>query len=91
MWGFESDLLHWKEHNTPRATDPNQIYDPVTGYNLRGRLDPKFTRIRYIESTGSQDYLAVSSGLRRRFPGQLPGQRHAHLHRLQERRHPWLG
>ena len=67
VWGFESDLLHWKEHNTPRATDPNQIYDPVTGYNVRGRLDPNFTRIRYIESTGSQDYLAVSSGLRRRF------------------------
>ena len=34
---------------------------------MRGRLDPNFTRIRYIESTGKQDYLAVSSGLRRRF------------------------
>ena len=67
LWGFESDLLYWKETNTPRATDPNQIYDPVTGYNIRGYLDPNFTRIRYIESTGKQDYLAVSSGLRRRF------------------------
>ena len=67
VWGFESDLLYWKETNTPRATDPNQIYDPVTGYNIRGYLDPNFTRIRYIESTGKQDYLAVSSGLRRRF------------------------
>jgi hypothetical protein len=67
LWGFETDLLHWTETNTPRATDPNQIYDPVTGYNIRGYLDPKFTRIRYIESTGKQEYMAVSSGLRRRF------------------------
>ncbi len=67
LWGFETDLLYWKEYNTPRATDPNQIYDPATGYNIPGRLDPKFTQIRYIESTGKQDYLALSSGLRRRF------------------------
>ena len=67
LWGFETDLLYWKEYNTPRATDPNQIYDPATGYNIPGRLDPKFTQIRYIESTGQQDYLALSSGLRRRF------------------------
>lgn len=71
LWGFESDLLYWKEYNTPRATDPNQIFDPATGYNLDigqfGRLDPKFTRIRYIESTGQQEYMAVSNGLRRRF------------------------
>ncbi len=71
LWGFETDLLYWKEYNTPRATDPNQIHDPVTGYNLDigsfGRLDPNFTRIRYIESTGQQEYMALSSGLRRRF------------------------
>ncbi len=67
VWGFETDLLHWKEYNTPRATDPNQIFDPVTGYTVPGRLDPNFTQIRYIESTGKQDYLALSSGLRRRF------------------------
>ncbi len=71
LWGFETDLLYWKEYNTPRATDPNQILNPETGYTLdigqNGRLDPKFTTIRYIESTGEQDYLALSSGLRRRF------------------------
>jgi len=74
--GIEVDLIHWKEYNTPMSRDPNQLFDPTTGYNVsssEGRIDPRYTRIRYMQSTGRQDYLALSTGLTRRFRDNFQG------------------
>ncbi|HUU32726.1 MAG TPA: hypothetical protein VMW48_01620, partial [Vicinamibacterales bacterium] len=68
--GFEADLTHWKGYNFARQRDPNLFFDPATGYNInpsRGRPDPKFTRIQWLESTGKADFAAISSGITKRY------------------------
>jgi hypothetical protein len=68
--GVEADLVHWREYNSPRSRELNVFFDPATGYNRDvrfGRPDPKFTSIRWIESKGRHDYMALSSGVTRRF------------------------
>jgi Carboxypeptidase regulatory-like domain len=68
---IESDLTHWKWYRDTRTRDVNLFFDPVTGYNkdprLVGRPNPNYDQINWFESTGSQDYLALSSALTRRF------------------------
>lgn len=69
-WGIDADMVYWKEYNTPLAVDPNERLDPVTGYGavtVDGRVDPTYTRIRYISSRGKMDRLALQTGARRRF------------------------
>ena len=67
----ESDLVLAKEYNIDRARDINLFYDPATGYNKDltafGRPDPKHGQIQWQDSTGRSDYLALSTGLTRRF------------------------
>jgi len=49
----------------------NLFFDPVTGYNLDpgdfGRPNADYSQINWFESTGKQDYLALSTALTRRF------------------------
>ena len=73
--GIEADVLYWKEYNTPTSSDPNLIFNPATGYNFPSsqRLDPRYTQIQYMQSTGEQDYLALSTGLTRRFRDNFQG------------------
>jgi hypothetical protein len=71
VMGVEADLVHWEEYNVDRARDINLFYDPATGYNRDltafGRPDPKYGQFQWQDSTGRSDYLALSSGLTRRF------------------------
>lgn len=69
-WGLDADFVYWKEYNSPLAVDPNQNIDPVTGYaspTVAGRVDPTYTRVRYISSRGKMDRGVLQTGLRRRF------------------------
>ncbi len=70
-WGFESDLTHWKGYNFARQRDPNLQFNPATGYNIAPtaatRPDTKFGQIQWLESTGSADFAAISSGLTKRY------------------------
>ncbi len=63
--------MHWNEYNIDRARDINLFYDPVTGYNKDlttfGRPDPNYGQFQWQDSTGRSDYLALSTGLTRRF------------------------
>ncbi|HJU42370.1 MAG TPA: TonB-dependent receptor [Vicinamibacterales bacterium] len=67
----DSDLVHWKWTNDTRTRDVNLFYDPATGYNrdprTAGRPNASYDQVNWFESTGSQDYLALASGLTRRF------------------------
>jgi hypothetical protein len=69
--GVDADFVYWKDYNEPWSLDPNQIFDPETGYTKRistfGRPDPTFTQIRYMQSKGAIDYAAIQTGARRRF------------------------
>jgi hypothetical protein len=71
VMGVESDLVLAKEHNIDRARDINLFYDPATGYNKDlttfGRPDPNYGQVQWQDSTGRSDYLALSSGVTRRF------------------------
>ena len=53
-----------------RQRDPNLFFNPATGYNrnpAQGRPDPNYGQIQWLESNGSADYAAISSGLNRRY------------------------
>jgi len=68
--GIEADLTHWKGYNFARQRDPNLFFNPATGYNRnpnQGRPDPNYGQIQWLESNGSADYGAISSGLTRRY------------------------
>jgi hypothetical protein len=70
VMGLEADLVHWKWYNDTRTRDPNLFFDPVTGYNrnpAQGRPNTAYDQITWFESTGTQDYLGLSTGLTRRF------------------------
>jgi hypothetical protein len=70
IWGVEADLTHWKGHNFGNQTDPNVFFNPATGYArnpAQGRPDTKFSQIQWLESQGSADFAAVSTGLTRRY------------------------
>ena len=70
-WGLDADLTHWKGYNFARQRDPNLAYNPANGYNLAptaaNRPDPKFGQIQWLESTGKADYLALQSGVTKRY------------------------
>ena len=70
-WGVDADLTHWKGYNFARQRDPNLAYNPENGYNLAptpaNRPDPKFGQIQWLESTGKADYLALQSGVTKRY------------------------
>lgn len=69
-YGFEADFTHWKGENFARQRDPNLQFNPATGYNVNpasGRPDPRFGEIQWLESTGSADFAAISSGLTKRY------------------------
>lgn len=68
--GFEADLTHWKGYHFANQRDPNLFFNPATGYNRHpslGRPDPAYSQIQWLESKGSADYAALSSGLTRRY------------------------
>jgi hypothetical protein len=71
VMSIESDLVHWKWYNDTRTRDVNLFFDPATGYNrdprTAGRPNAAYDQINWFESTGSQDYLGLASGLTRRF------------------------
>lgn len=73
---IEADLNHWIWYNDTRTRDPNLFFDPVTGYNrdpARGRPNPSYSQIVWFESTGKRDYLALASGLTRRYRNNFQG------------------
>src|SRR5690606_19241441 len=67
----EADLTHWKWYNDTRTRDVNLFYDPETGYSKDprtfGRPNPDYAQINWFESTGTQDYLGLSTAFTRRF------------------------
>jgi hypothetical protein len=68
--GVEGDFTHWKGYNFARQRDPNLFFNPATGYNrnpAQGRPDPKYGQIQWLESNGSADYAAISTGVNRRY------------------------
>ena len=71
VMAIEADLVYWEEHNVDRARDINMFYNPATGYNQDlarfGRPDANYGQVQWQDSTGKSDYLALSSGLTRRF------------------------
>ena len=71
VMGIEADLTHWKWYNDTRTRDVNLFFDPTTGYNqdprIVGRPNPAYNQINWFESTGTQDYLALSTAFTRRF------------------------
>ncbi len=71
VMALEADLIYWEEHNVDRARDINLFYNPASGYNQDlarfGRPDPNYGQVQWQDSTGKSDYLALSSGLTRRF------------------------
>jgi hypothetical protein len=74
VMAVESDLTHWTWYNQAQARDPNLFFNPVTGYNVDprfGRPNPDYGQINWYESTGRQDYLALSTGLTRRLQNNL--------------------
>jgi hypothetical protein len=74
LMAIESDLTHWVWYNQTVARDPNLFFDPVTGYNVDprfGRPNPAYGQISWYESTGKQDYLALSTGFTRRLQNNL--------------------
>jgi hypothetical protein len=74
---IESDLTHWKWYNDTRTRDVNLFFDPATGYNkdprVVGRPHPRYDQVNWFESTGKQDYLALSSAFTRRFQKRFQG------------------
>ena len=81
--GVEADLTHWKGYNFARQRDPNLFFNPATGYNrnpAQGRPDPNYGQIQWLESNGSADYAAISSGLNAPLREQLAGVDVLHLH-----------
>jgi hypothetical protein len=77
VMSIESDLVHWKWRNDTRTRDVNLFFDPATGYNrdprIVGRPNPNYDQVNWFESTGSQDYLALSSAFTRRFQKRFQG------------------
>ncbi len=70
VMGMDMDLTYLGERNQVRGRDPNLFYDPVTGYNLdpaRGRPNPAFSEIQWMESTGKTETMMLSSSFTRRF------------------------
>ena len=67
----DADLVHWKWYRDTRTRDVNLFFDPATGYNkdprVAGRPNSRYDQINWFESTGTQDNLALSTGLTRRF------------------------
>ena len=57
--------------NSASASSCNLTFDPLTGYNIAPtpttRPDPKFGKIQWLESTGKADFLALSSGITKRY------------------------
>jgi hypothetical protein len=72
----EADLTHWIWYNDTRTQDLNLFYDPETGYNRNpssGRPNPNYTQVNWFQSTGKRDYLALATGLNRRFSNNFQG------------------
>lgn len=69
--GIEADLVHYKGYNEDSQRDPNLFYDPATGLpknpNVAGRPNPAYGVISLRESHGKSDYLALTTGLNRRY------------------------
>jgi hypothetical protein len=76
VMGFDMDLTALEERNQVRGRDPNLFYDPVTGYNLdpaRGRPNPLYGQIQWMESRGRTETVLLSSSFTRRFSHQFQG------------------
>ena len=73
----DADLVHWKWNNDTRTRDVNLFFDPATGYNkdprVVGRPNRSYDQINWFESTGTQDYLALSTGFTRRLHNRFQG------------------
>jgi hypothetical protein len=69
--GIEADLVHYKGYHEDSQRDPNLFYDPATGLpknpNVFGRPNPDYGVISLRESHGRSDYLALATGLNRRY------------------------
>ena len=77
VMAFEADLTHWNWYNDTRTKDVNLFFDPVNGYNQDpadvGRPNLNYNQISWFESSGKQDYMALSMGLTRRFQDNFQG------------------
>ncbi|MBI1873028.1 MAG: TonB-dependent receptor [Acidobacteria bacterium] len=76
VMAIEADLNHWTWHNDTRTRDVNLFYDPTTGYNRDprfGRPNPNYSQVTWFESTGRRDYLALATGLTRRYRDNFQG------------------
>jgi hypothetical protein len=70
VMGFDADLTYVKESNLVVGRDPNLFYDPITGYNIdpaKGRPNPLYGQIQWMESTGRAENLMLATSFTRRF------------------------
>jgi hypothetical protein len=70
VMGFDADLTYVNTRNEVVGRDPNLFYDPVTGYNLdpaRGRPNPEWGEIQWMESTGSAEQLLLATSFTKRY------------------------
>lgn len=76
VMGFDVDMTYLSERNQVRGRDPNLFYDPITGYNrdpARGRPNPLYGQVQWMESTGKTETLLIASSFTRRFRNNFQG------------------
>ncbi len=70
----EADLTYSRDTES-RSRDVNLFFDPATGYNLDpnrfGRPDPRWARVTWLESSGSQDDLRLAAAVSRRYKNNV--------------------
>jgi carboxypeptidase family protein len=69
--GVDSDLTYYSGFNQPSNRDPNNFYDPVSGYaknpNVYGRPVPTIGQMNYRFSTAKSNNLSLASQITRRY------------------------
>jgi hypothetical protein len=76
VMGVDADLTYMGERNQVRGRDPNLFFDPVTGYNVdpaKGRPNPAYGQIQWMESTGKTEALLLSTSFTRRYNDHFQG------------------
>ena len=72
--GIDVDLTHFNEYRDTRTSDPNLVYDPVTGYNKNpstGRPNPAYGQVLMFTSDGRRDQTQLATGLTRRLHNKM--------------------
>jgi Carboxypeptidase regulatory-like domain len=71
LMAFDADLVHYKGYNEPTARDVNLFYDPATGLpknpSTFGRPNPSYGTVKYMDSQGISDSMALAMSFRRRY------------------------